>query len=42
MEELGRTVFNMIKLGGAAQDQYIQTRSKSRTVGFADPPEQDF
>ncbi|KAJ7888227.1 hypothetical protein B0H13DRAFT_1888539 [Mycena leptocephala] len=26
MEELGRTVFNMIKLGGAAQDQYIQTR----------------
>ncbi|KAJ7933388.1 hypothetical protein B0H13DRAFT_2306784 [Mycena leptocephala] len=42
MEELGRTIFNMIKLGGAAQDQYIQTRSKSRTVGFADPPEQDF
>jgi hypothetical protein len=42
MEELGRTVFNMMKMGGAAQEQYIQTRSKTRTVGFADPPEQDF
>jgi hypothetical protein len=42
MEELGRTVFNMMKMGGAAQDQYVQTRSKTRTVGFAEPPEQDF
>ncbi|KAJ7442988.1 hypothetical protein FB451DRAFT_1413909 [Mycena latifolia] len=42
MEELGRTVFNMMKMGGAAQDQYVQTRSKARTVGFTDPPEQDF
>ncbi|KAJ7346439.1 hypothetical protein DFH08DRAFT_961858 [Mycena albidolilacea] len=42
MEELGRTVFNMMKIGGAAQEQYAQTRSKARTVGFADPPEQDF
>ncbi|KAJ7848045.1 hypothetical protein B0H14DRAFT_3453409 [Mycena olivaceomarginata] len=42
MEELGRTFFNMMKMGGAAQDQYIQTRSKMRNVDFADPPEQDF
>jgi hypothetical protein len=42
MEELGRTVFNMMKMGGAAQEQYVQTRSKTRNVGFAEPPEQDF
>jgi hypothetical protein len=42
MGEFGRTVFNMMRMGGQAQDQYIQTRSKSRTVAFADPPEQDF
>jgi hypothetical protein len=42
MEELGCTVFNMMKMGGAAQEQYIQTRGKTCTVGFADPPEQDF
>jgi hypothetical protein len=42
MEELGRTFLNMMKTGGAQQEQYIQTRSKTRAVGFADPPEQDF
>jgi hypothetical protein len=42
MEELGRTFFNMMKLGGGQQEQYVQTRSKTRAVSFADPPEQDF
>jgi hypothetical protein len=42
MEELGRTVFNMMKIGGAPQEQYAQMRSKACTVGFADMPEQDF
>ncbi|KAJ7134182.1 hypothetical protein C8R44DRAFT_729671 [Mycena epipterygia] len=42
MEELGRTIFNIMKMGGTAQDQYAQTWSKTRAIGFADPPEQDF
>ncbi|KAJ7017453.1 hypothetical protein C8F04DRAFT_1279443 [Mycena alexandri] len=42
MEEFGRTVFNAMRMGNSAQDQYIQTRSGVRTVPFAGPPEQDF
>jgi hypothetical protein len=42
MEEFGRTVFNMIKMGSPAQGQYVQTRSKTRNVAFTDPPESDF
>ncbi|KAJ7346070.1 hypothetical protein DFH08DRAFT_961548 [Mycena albidolilacea] len=42
MEELGRTVFNMMRASNSMQDQYIQTRSKGRNVAFAEPPEQDF
>ncbi|KAJ7449203.1 hypothetical protein FB451DRAFT_1531492 [Mycena latifolia] len=42
MEELGRTVFNAMRMGNPAQDQYVQTRSGARTVAFANPPEQDF
>ncbi|KAJ7894309.1 hypothetical protein B0H14DRAFT_2559433 [Mycena olivaceomarginata] len=42
MEELGRTVFNMMRASNYMQDQYIQTRSKARNVAFAEPPEQDF
>ncbi|KAJ7796663.1 hypothetical protein B0H14DRAFT_3494558 [Mycena olivaceomarginata] len=42
MEELGRTFFNMMKMGNQAQEQYVQTRSKSKNVAFSEPPEQDF
>ncbi|KAJ7734118.1 hypothetical protein B0H16DRAFT_1731952 [Mycena metata] len=42
MEELGRTVFNAMRMGSPPQDQYVQTRSGARTVAFANPPEQDF
>ncbi|KAJ7701341.1 hypothetical protein B0H16DRAFT_1483509 [Mycena metata] len=42
MEELGRTVFNAMRMGNPPQDQYVQTRSGARTVAFANPPEQDF
>ncbi|KAJ7307925.1 hypothetical protein DFH08DRAFT_975311 [Mycena albidolilacea] len=42
MEELGRTFFNMMRMGNSAQDQYIQTWSKARNVSFAEPPGQDF
>ncbi|KAJ7875545.1 hypothetical protein B0H14DRAFT_3437099 [Mycena olivaceomarginata] len=42
MEELGRTVFNMMRASNSMQDQYVQTRSKGRNVAFAEPPEQDF
>ncbi|KAJ7867099.1 hypothetical protein B0H14DRAFT_3442017 [Mycena olivaceomarginata] len=42
MEELGRTVFNMMRVSNSMQDQYVQTRSKGRNVAFAEPPEQDF
>ncbi|KAJ7863281.1 hypothetical protein B0H14DRAFT_2574926 [Mycena olivaceomarginata] len=42
MEELGRTVFNMMRASNYMQDQYIQTRSKARNVAFAEPPKQDF
>ncbi|KAJ7334588.1 hypothetical protein DFH08DRAFT_813664 [Mycena albidolilacea] len=39
MEELGRTVFNMMRASNYMQDQYIQTRGKVRNVAFAEPPE---
>ncbi|KAJ7152922.1 hypothetical protein C8R46DRAFT_1228480 [Mycena filopes] len=42
MEEFGRTVFNAMRMGNPAQDQYIQTRSGARTMAVANPPEQDF
>ncbi|KAJ7238841.1 hypothetical protein B0H12DRAFT_1136929 [Mycena haematopus] len=42
MEELGRAVFNAMRLGSPAQGQYVQTRSGAHSVAFADPPEQDF
>ncbi|KAJ7447838.1 hypothetical protein FB451DRAFT_1411702 [Mycena latifolia] len=41
MEELGRTVFNAMRMGNPTE-QYLQTRSGARTVSFASPPEQDF
>jgi hypothetical protein len=42
MEELGRTVFNLMNAGNSVQNQNVQTRSKTRNVAFTDPPEQDF
>ncbi|KAJ7821886.1 hypothetical protein B0H14DRAFT_3471182 [Mycena olivaceomarginata] len=42
MEELGCSVFNMMRASNSMQDQYVQTRSKGRNVAFAEPPEQDF
>ncbi|KAJ7025501.1 hypothetical protein C8F04DRAFT_1269121 [Mycena alexandri] len=38
MEELGRTVFNAMRMGNNGQDQYVQTRGGARS----DPPERDF